>query len=192
MPTRAKPDISPEEYLARERVAETKSEYFNGETFAMSGASPAHAVIVLNVGAELRAQLRQRACTVYTSDLRVKVSPTGLYAYPDVVVVCGEPRFDDEQRDTLVNPKLIVEVLSKSTEDYDRGRKFEHYRSIDAFAEYVLIAQDKPHVEHFFRQPDNRWLLSETRNLSDRIEVASIGAYLALADVYEKVAFEAA
>jgi Uma2 family endonuclease len=182
-----KPRISPEDYLARERQAQTKSEYFGGEIFAMSGASEAHVLIVTNVVSEFREQLRGRDCRVYSTDLRVKVSATGLYTYPDVVVVCGEARFEDERADTLMNPKVIVEVLSKTTQDYDRGAKFEQYRTIESFVEYVLIAQDKPHVEHFVRQPDGRWLLAETNRLDDRIELQSIDAHLALADAYEKV-----
>lgn len=187
MPIQSTARITPEEYLARERKAETKSEYFDGEIFAMSGASPAHVLIVTNIVRELSGQLRPRDCTVYSTDLRVKVSAAGLYTYPDVVVVCGAPRFEDEQKDTLVNPKVIVEVLSKSTQDYDRGAKFEQYRTIESFTEYVLIAQDKPHVEHFIRQPDGRWLLAETNRLDDRIELETITARLALADAYEKV-----
>jgi Uma2 family endonuclease len=187
MPTRPKSRVTPEEYLVRERNAATKSEYFDGEIFAMSGASPAHVLIVTNVVSELRGQLRARDCTVYSTDLRVKVAASGLYTYPDVVVVCGAPRFEDEQGDALLNPKVIVEVLSKSTQDYDRGAKFEQYRTIESFIEYVLIAQDKPHVEHFVRQPDGRWMLSETNRLEDGIAVESIEAHLALRDVYEKV-----
>jgi len=181
------PRISPQEYLARERQAATESEYFGGELFAMSGASAAHVLLVTNVVSELREQLRARDCRVYSTDLRVKVSATGLYTYPDVVVVCGTPRFEDEHGDTLVNPRVIVEVLAKSTQDYDRGAKFEQYRTIESFVEYVLIAQDKVHVEHIVRQADGRWLLAETNRLDDRIELESIGAQLALADVYEKV-----
>ncbi len=187
-----KPRLTPEQYLAHERAAERKSEYFDGEVFAMAGASPAHALIVTNVVRELSTQLRTRHCNVYSSDLRVKAATTGLYTYPDVVVACGELRFDDEQEDTLLNPTVIVEVLSESTQDYDRGGKFEQYRTIDSFAEYVLIAQDKPHVEHFARQPDGRWILAETNHLEDQIEIPSIGARLALADVYEKVKFPSA
>lgn len=148
--------LTPEEYLVIERKAEYKSEYFNGEMFAMSGVSPSHVLIVSNIVAELRGQLKQKPCNVYSSDLRVRVSPTGLYTYPDVVVVCGQPQLADEQKDTLLNPTLIVEVLSDSTQDYDRGRKFEHYRSLSSFTEYLLIAQDRCHVEHFVRQADNR------------------------------------
>lgn len=187
MTSQAKVHITPEEYLAIERQAAYKSEYFNGEMFAMSGASPRHVLIVTNVVAELHQQLKQRPCTVYSTDLRVKVNPTGLYTYPDVIVVCDQPQFNDEQKDTLLNPTLIVEVLSESTKDYDRGEKFEHYRTLASLAEYVLIAQDKPHFEHFVRQPDNRWLLAETNRLEDTIHLPSIACDLALAEVYDKV-----
>lgn len=187
MSLQPKTHLTPEEYLAIERKAEYKSEYFNGEMFAMAGASERHALIVTNVVAELRGQLRHRPCTVYSTDLRVRVSPTGLYTYPDVIVVCGQAQFADDQKDTLLNPTLIVEVLSESTKDYDRGGKFEHYRSLASLSEYVLIAQDKHHVEHFVRQPDNRWLLSETNRLEDTIHLPSIASNLALAEVYDKV-----
>ena len=117
-----KPFLTPQEYLARERQAETKSEYLRGEVFAMSGASRGHNLIATNVAGELRQRLRERDCEVYQGDMRVKVSPTGLYTYPDVTVVCGEPEFEDADVDTLLNPKVLVEVLSPSTADYDRGR----------------------------------------------------------------------
>jgi Uma2 family endonuclease len=182
-----KPRLTPEEYLASERKAEYKSEYFNGEMFAMSGASERRVNIVANLMYLLVGQLRGRPCKAYASDLRVRVSPTGLYTYPDVVVVCGQPQFADDQRDTLLNPTLIVEVLSESTKDYDRGGKFEHYRTLDSFSEYVLIAQDRYHVEHFVRQPDKRWLLAETNRLEDTFHLSSIDCDLALAEVYDKV-----
>ena len=187
MSLQPKTRFTPEEYLALERKAECKSEYFNGEIFAVSGATPQHVLIVTNVVSELRGQLKSRPCTVYSTDLRLKVSATGLYTYPDVIVVCGEPQFDDDQKDTLLNPTLIVEVLSDSTKDYDRGGKFEQYRMLESFIEYVLIAQDKHHVEHFVRQPDNHWLFSETNRLEDALELSSIGCNLALIEVYDKV-----
>jgi len=187
MSLQPKPCITPAEYLAIDRKAEYKSEYFNGEMLAMSGASERHVSIVANVMYLLVGQLKGRPCKAYASDMRVKVSPTGLYTYPDVVVVCDQPQFADEQRDTLLNPTLIVEVLSESTKDYDRGEKFEHYRTLPSLSEYVLIAQDKYHVEHFVRQPDNRWLLSETNLLEDTIHLSSIACDLALAEVYDKV-----
>jgi Uma2 family endonuclease len=179
--------LTPEEYLEIERSADYKSEYFNGQIFAMGGASPNHVLIVTNVVSELRLQLKSRPCTVYSTDLRVRVSPAGLYTYPDVVVVCGDPHFSDTHRDTLTNPVLIVEVLSKSTKDYDRGEKFEQYRSIESFVEYVLIAQDKHHVEHYSRQSDKTWIFSETNRVEDIIELNSIGCKLAVSEIYDKV-----
>lgn len=181
--------ITSEEYLALERKAENKSEYFDGEIFAMAGASPAHVLIVTNVVSELRRQLKQRPCTVYSTDLRLQISQTGLFTYPDVMVVCGKPRFNDDQNDTLLNPILIIEVLSDSTKDYDRGEKFEHYRSLETFKEYVLVAQDKYHVEHFTKQADNRWLLVETNQVGDTILLTLVDCELALAEIYDKVEF---
>jgi Uma2 family endonuclease len=187
MSSQSKLRLTPEEYLTLEREAEYKSEYFDGEVFAMAGASARHVLIVTNVVRELGTQLRRRPCTVYSSDLRVRVSETGLYTYPDVVVVCGTPQWADDQQDTLLNPTLLVEVLSESTKDYDRGGKFEHYRTLQSLIEYVLIAQDKTHVEHFVRQPDNRWILSETNSVEDTIHLSSIGCKLELAEIYDKV-----
>jgi len=187
MSLQPKTHLTPEEYLAIERKAEYKSEYFNGEMFAMAGASERHISIVANLMYIVVGQLRGRPCKAYSNDMRVRVSPTGLYTYPDVVVVCGQAQFADDQKDTLLNPTLIVEVLSESTKDYDRGRKFEHYRTLTSLSEYVLIDQDKHHVEHFVRQPENRWLLSETNRLEDTIHLSSISCDLALAEVYDKV-----
>ncbi|MBI3797413.1 MAG: Uma2 family endonuclease [Deltaproteobacteria bacterium] len=180
---------TPEEYLALERKAEFKSEYLAGEIFAMSGASRQHNLIAGNVFASLHAQFRHRPCEVYMGDMRVKVSSTGLYTYPDVVALCGEPRFDDEQKDTLLNPTVIIEVLSPSTEAYDRGGKFGHYRKLDSLQEYVLISQEEPHVEHYVRQSDTQWLLSEASSEQGSIQLPSISCTLALAEVYEKVEF---
>src|SRR5262249_14191303 len=150
------------------------SEYFAGEIFVMSGASERHNLIVANVVATLHAQFRNRPCKVYPSDMRVKVSATGLYTYPDVVALCGEARFDDDYQDTLLNPTVIVEVLSPSTEAYDRGDKFGHYRKLASLAEYVLISQEKVHIEHYVRQSNNQWLLSEASNTQDTLQLPSI------------------
>lgn len=187
MHAEVQPFITPEEYLALERLAESKSEYYAGAIFAMAGASRRHNLIAANVVASLHAQLRKRQCDVFPSDMRVKVSVTGMYTYPDVAVVCGQPRFDDQVQDTLLNPTLIVEVLSKTTAGYDHGEKFEHYRKLESFEEYLLISQERCYIEHFVRQADNRWLLSEYEQLQDAIELPSIGCHLALTDVYEKV-----
>jgi Uma2 family endonuclease len=144
--------LTPEQYLAIERAAEYKSEYYDGKMFAMSGARESHNLVVSNVVAELRQQFRQRSCRVYPSDMRVRVSATGLYTYPDVVAVCSEPRFLDDQRDTLLNLALLIEVLSPSTEAYDRGRKFDHYKTIQSLREYLLISTDRVHVDLYTRR----------------------------------------
>lgn len=184
--------LTPQDYLAIERRAEFKSEFLDGEMFAMSGASREHNLISGNVGGELREQVKDRDCEVYIHDMRVKVSRTGLYTYPDITVVCGEPRFEDREVDTLLNPCVLFEVLSASTEQYDRGKKFEHYRKLDSLAEYILISQDRVHVEHYVRQQDHQWLLSEADSLSAVIQLESIGCHLSVAEVYRKVRFEAA
>ncbi len=187
MSSRTQTRLSVEDYLALERQAESRSEYLDGEVFAMVGASREHNLIAGNVFASLHGQVRERDCEVYASDMRVRVSATHLFTYPDVVAVCGEPRFDDQELDTLLNPTLIVEVLSRSTADYDRGSKFAHYRALPSLAEYLLIAQDRVHVEHFERQASERWLFTETDDLAARIELPAIGCTLALAEIYAKV-----
>ena len=187
MSLQPKTRFTPEEYLAIERQAERKSEYFNGEIFAMAGASRKHNLIVGNVFACLHRQLRKRPCEAYSNDMRIKASSTGLYTYPDVVIVCGTPQFDDEEKDTLLNPILIIEILSKTTESYDRGAKFEQYRTLESLSDYILISQDKYHVEHFVRRLDNYWLFSETKTLHDTIDIVSIECKLGLEEVYEKV-----
>lgn len=191
MASQPKTFYTPEEYLALERSCETKHEYYNGEIFAMGGASKQHVLIVTNLVGELHSKLKEGRCTVYSADLRVQVAPTGLYTYPDVIVLCDAPRFSDEQKDTLLNPALIIEVLSESTKDYDRGGKFEQYRTIESFVEYLLIAQDRPHVEHHTRQPDGSWILFETNSLEDTIQLKSVPCSLRIADIYAKIDFGA-
>lgn len=181
--------ITAADYLALERQAETKSEYLNGCIYAMSGASRSHNRITFNLARRIGNQLGGRRCEGYVNDLRVKVSPTGLYTYPDVVVVCGEPRFEDQHVDTLLNPTVIIEVLSDSTEAYDRGEKFAHYRALESLTDYLLVAQDQPRIEHFRRQPDGQWLYSAADGLDSQVAIANIGCVLQLAEVYERVAF---
>jgi len=191
MSTQPKTFLTPEQYLEIERKADYKSEYLNGEMFAMSGARAKHDQIAINLYGELRQQFRSRPCRVYSSDMRVRVSPGGLYTYPDVSASCGEARFLDEQEDTLLNPSVIIEVLSPSTEAYDRGRKFEHYKTIEAFREYLLLAADRVHADLYTRQPDNRWILASADALDDVLTLESINVRLTLADVYEKIEFPA-
>jgi Uma2 family endonuclease len=187
MSRQIKPFISPEEYLALERKAEYKSEYLNGEIFAMTGASRKHNLIATNIVASLSQQLRARPCEVYASDMRVKVVATGLYTYPDVVVVCGEPKLEDDYLDTLLNPTLLVEILSPSTERYDRIAKSGYYRTLESLAEYLLVAQEEYRIEQYAKQSDGRWLFSDIRLLEGAVELQSIGCSLALRDVYDKV-----
>jgi len=185
--------LTPEQYLEIERKAEFKSEYYNGEMFAMAGARRAHNLINGNLIRELGNQLRSRPCEVLPSDQRVLVSPTGLFTYPDLVVVCGEPRFLDGELDTLLNPTVIVEVLSPTTEAYDRGRKFQHYRTIESLRAYLMVSSDRIGAELYTRQPDNHWTLTaEASRLEDSFEIDAIGCRLKLADVYEKVELPAA
>jgi len=189
MASQPKTPCTPEEYLALERSCEAKHEYYNGEIFATSGASKWHVLIVTNLVYELQSQLKDGPCQVYSTDLRVRVAPTGLYTYPDVILLCDEPRFSDEQQDTLLNPALIIEVLSEAAKDYDRGGKFEQYRTIESFVEYLLIAQDRPHVEHYTRQPDVSWILHETNNPDDAIQLKSVPCAIRLSDIYNKIEF---
>lgn len=184
-----KTKLTPEEYLELERKSEERHEFFDGEIFAMAGAKRRHNVIAWNVGGELRRCLKGKNCEAYPADMRVFLPESGLYTYPDLVVVCGEPQFQDDVFDTLLNPVLLVEVLSESTEGYDRGKKFQHYRSIESLREYVLVSQNEARIEKYVKQGDGFWVLSEAVGLDAEIEFASIECRIALAEVYDKVNF---
>ncbi len=181
--------LTPEEYLEIERKAEYKSEYFDGEIYAMSGAKRNHNKAATNVSGLIWQHLKGKDCESYSNDMRVFVPKTGLYTYPDVVVVCGEPKFQDKVFDTLLNPTLLVEVLSETTESYDRGKKFQHYRSIESLQEYVLVSQDEARIEKYVKRGDGFWLLSEAVGLDSEIEFASIECRISLAEVYDKIDF---
>jgi len=183
--------LTPEQYLEIERAAEYKSEYYDGEMFAMAGAREAHNLIAMNLGASLHQQLRARPCRTYSNDMRVQVGSDRRYTYPDLIVVCDQPRFLDDRRDTLLNPTLIVEVLSPSTESFDRGRKFAYYRSIPSLSDYLLVASEQTSAELFTRQPDGRWILTAADNPGDTLDIPSVGCRISLADLYEKVEFTA-
>lgn len=179
---------TPAEYLAFERAQnDAKHEYLNGEVILMAGASLEHNRIVSNLVATLHAQMRGRPCDVFSGDMRVHIAATGLYTYPDIAALCGEPQLEDSESDILLNPGVIMEVLSPSTEAYDRGAKFDHYRSIESLQTYVLIAQERAQIELFQRQEQENWLLSVVKGLEASLSLTAIGCELALADVYERV-----
>lgn len=180
--------LTEEEYLAIERQAEFRSEFYNGEMFALAGATRRHNRIVTNLVTALDNQLRERPCNVYSSDLRVRIQSTGLFTYPDVVVTCGEEMFvDDGQSDILVNPTVVIEVLSDSTEAYDRGKKFEQYQSVESLTAYILIAQHSARIEQYVRQESGRlWTYSEAHEIGETIRIEAIACDLKLADVYSK------
>lgn len=182
--------VTPAEYLALERAAEYKSEYFAGEMFAMAGGTPRHSLISANMIREIGNLLNGRDCRVYDSNLRVKVIASGLYTYPDVSVVCGRAEFDDVERDTLLNPFLLVEVLSPATESYDRGRKFNFYREIASLSTYLLVSQDTPRVEQLLRQENGHWLWSDASGVEAQLHLPSLGVDLRLREVFAHVEFE--
>lgn len=181
--------LTSEEYLALERQATTKSEYIDGEMVAMTGGTSRHGLVTVNLAAELRQRLKQGPCRVYSGDVRIKILAAGVYYYPDLSVVCGEPLLEDRHDDNLLNPILIVEVLSQSTESYDRGRKFENYQMLESLKEYVLVTQDRPRVEHFLRQDGHVWLYTDVSGLDGTVSLTSVGCQIPLAEIYDKVEF---
>ena len=177
-----------EEYLTSERRGEIKHEYTSGLVVAMAGASRAHNLITGNVARRFGNQLEGKPCETYSSDMRVRTTPTE-YTYQDVVVVCGEPQFEDAEVDTLLNPTVIVEVLSKSTERRDRVEKFSDYRGMPTLKEYILVSQNKMHVEHYVRQPDNEWTVTDINQPDGKVTISSINGELHLSEVYDRVKF---
>lgn len=190
MAAQPQPRLTAAEYLERERAAEFRHEYYNGQMYAMSGGSLPHALIIANFAGELRAGLKKTPCRVMNSDLRVSVSPNGLYTYPDIVVVCASPQYFEGQPDTLTNPVLLVEVLSPSTELMDRGLKALQYRSIASLQEYALVSQTDPRVE-IFRRGKSEWTLLDVAGLESQVELASVNCRVPMAEIYDKVDFEA-
>ena len=188
MASQPTPAVSPQEYLALERRATVKSEYHDGTIVAMAGASRAHNLIVGDTNVSLIQQLRGRPCETYTSDMRIWIAAHRVYVYPDIAVVCDEPQFEDAEVDTLLNPALIIEVLSPSTEGYDRGRKFAQYRTLPSLREYLLIAQDEYHVDYYRREADGHWLIGDAQGRDATLALTiGGGCTLALADVYARV-----
>lgn len=189
----AQTHLTPEEYITLERKAipdaETvRSEYIKGEIIAMSGASFAHNLITMNISASLYGHLNNSECVVLANEMRVSSPLTSSYFYPDVVVVCGEPRFENDVFDILLNPTVVIEVLSPSTEVYDRGEKFSHYRQLHSLKEYILVSQDKVNVERYLRKPD-AWIYTYFQKLEQRLPLTSIQCELPLQEIYERVTF---
>ncbi len=189
------------EYLAIERDSEEKHEYLDGRIYAMAGETEEHNTICVNIAGELRAQLKGGPCRTFSKDIKVRSGPEpkssrsrlGLYSYPDVLVACGERVFHDRYRDVLLNPAVIIEVLSKYTEAFDRGEKFARYRAwLPPLTDYLLVSQDKPVIEHYRRQPNGEWLLATVSGLDASLSIASIGCELKLSEVYDGVSFPAA
>lgn len=178
-----------EEYLAFERAGDTKHEYFDGQAFAMAGASYAHFVICGNLITKLNSRLSGGPCRAGGSDLRIKVKSQQFYTYPDVVVVCGKPHLEDAGSDTLLNPKAIIEVLSPSTERFDRGKKFALYQALDSLTDYVLVSQEGPRVEHYEREDAGHWRLAVYDATEDVVGLRSISCDLPLNEIYEGVEF---
>ena len=182
--------VTPDEYLAAERPSESRSEYLDGVVCPMTGGSVNHIRIVANLTRELSNQLLTRPCDVFPIDLKVRLPDSRKFFYPDVTVVCGELQFHDERRDIILNPLLVIEVLSKSTEAFDRGAKFQAYQTIDSLKEYVLVAQDKPFVEQFVRQADGKWTYTSVAGLESSLSLPSVECTLNLSAVYDKVDFD--
>jgi Uma2 family endonuclease len=185
------PRLTPEEYLDLDRASGVRNEYYNGHMYAMSGGSVPHAIIIGNLAFSIRTALGSGPCVVVSSDLRVRVSTDGLHTYPDVVVVCGEIKILDGRNDTLLNPILIIEVLSPGTEAYDRGFKSAQYRMLETLQEYALVSQSEPRVEIFRRQSSGDWLLSDAVGLEAICRFDSVDASVKLSEIYANVTFEA-
>jgi Uma2 family endonuclease len=178
--------LTPAEYLEIERRAEIKSEYIGGRMYAMAGALEGHVLIVVNLVIAIGSQMRGRPCKMYSNDMRVKVEASEMYTYPDIAALCGERQFEDGHRDTLLNPSAIIEVLSKSTEAYDRGEKFDYYRKIETLREYVLVSSERMSVERFVRDGE-QWLFSAMSAPESVLDLASIDCHVSLTDIYEGV-----
>jgi Uma2 family endonuclease len=180
-----------DEYLALERQSEIRHEFLDGTVYAMAGESPTHSAICFNLNVAVGMQLRGTNCRGFSPNMKVRAGEAGLYAYPDLAVACGEAFFHDRHGDVLLNPTVIFEVLSRSTQTYDRGEKFERYKSIETLRDYVLVAQDRPRLEHFSRQPDGTWSHTELDGADAALTLDSVNCRVALADIYDRIDFAA-
>lgn len=188
-PLPKKKRLMPAEYLVIERAAEFKSELIDGEMVAMAGGSRRHNRISVNLISRLDERFRGSPCEVFSSDMRVKITAGGLYTYPDVSVACAPIEFEDANEDTLLNPRVLIEVLSKSTVNRDRGWKFEHYFDLPSLVDYVLVSQDRPFVEHFVRRADGQRMFEFVKGTEETLQFAAVECSLALQDIYRGVQF---
>lgn len=179
--------ITEHEYLEGEKKSEAKHEYYKGEIFAMAGATEAHNLITTNIGRELSNQLRKKQCRVYSSDMKIKIEKEDKFAYPDVIVVCGERKFLDNTTTVILDADVIIEVLSDSTEAYDRGDKFSYYRQLHSLKEYLLVSQKIKKMELFQKKQNGFWFFTETKKEQLDLSITSINCTLNINDVYEKV-----
>ncbi len=189
--SQALPIFTPEEYLSLERCSDTRHEYLDGFVYAMAGESPEHSTICFNLAGHIGAQLLDSPYRGYSPNMKVRTDRNDLFSYPDLTIVCGEPLYHDKRRDVALNPTVVFEVLSRSTEKYDRGEKSLRYRTqIDSLQNYVLVSQDKPRIECFTRQADGTWSESEVSGLTEVLDLPSIKCRIALADVYRRIVFK--
>ena len=179
--------IEVEEYFAQEETAEHRSEYYHGDMFAMAGGTPNHNRITVNLSSLLNAQFRGGPCEAFANDVRVQIEKGNHYTYPDVVIVCGELKFADGRSDTIANPVTIIEVLSETTQDYDRGTKFSAYRTIPTLTDYILVDQKTVHIEYFSKESDGTWRLREYFSTQDMLEIQTIQASIPMTGIYERV-----
>jgi Uma2 family endonuclease len=183
--------LSPEEYLEFERESDVRHEYLDGHVSAMAGESLSHSRVCFNLAREVGNKLKGKPCEGLSPNMKVRTSNASLFAYPDLTIVCEEPKFHDIKRDVLINPKVIFEVLSPSTEAYDRTTKFARFRmGNETLTDYILVSQDKPFVEHFAKQPDGNWIYRSFNNMADSFDIESVGCSLSLVEIYERVEFE--
>jgi Uma2 family endonuclease len=190
MQEHAKKYLTPEEYLAMEETAEYKSEYYRGEIFAFAGGSANHNRISGNIYSKFITSLAEGKCEPYISDMKVWIKEKELFAYPDIIVVCGEPEFYPDRDDTIMNPLVIIEVLSDSTKNYDRIEKFEFYRTLPTFQEYILVDQYKIHIEHFYQESKGKWIFTEYNHIDDVLNFEKIDLKMSLKDIYYRVEFK--
>jgi len=180
-----------EDYLTFEREADTRHEFLDGEIYQMAGESLSHSRVCVNLSGEVRNRLKGRRCEVLSPNMKVRTSTASLFSYPDLTIVCGEPLFHDTKKDVLINPQVVFEVLSPSTAEYDRTTKFQRYRmGNETLTDYILVSQDKPFVEHFFRQADGKWLYQSYGSIDDFLKIETVDCELSLREIYDRIEFD--